>query len=97
MSRAPTGGRVPAAFVGAWQRRSLSRGGSKPEEPQHVVWIQAGRDYADLRLPRTEAASTECFAGHVIWEEPFLTWIHEIDSATPMPVDRGECALRAMS
>src|SRR5262249_51908343 len=29
----------------------------------------------------------------VIWQEPFLTWIHEIDNGRPMLVDRGEMSL----
>lgn len=86
---------LPPSFVGAWRRRSVSRGGGSPEEPQHVVWIQARRQFADLRLPRTGAASapTRAFAGHVIWEEPVVTWVHEIDNISLGSVDRGEVTL----
>jgi hypothetical protein len=73
---------IPAAFVGAWERRSIALGDGAPHEPAAVVWVQGWSSYTDLRLPVAGSDEpVECFAGHTTWEEPHLRWGHDVDLA----------------
>jgi len=66
-------------FVGAWQRRSIAIDGGAHEEFAHVLWLQAGDAFADLRIPEDPKGSTDAFAGITTYEEPALTWHHTLD------------------
>lgn len=69
----------PDFVHGAWGRRSASVGGSEPFETQHVIWLQAGTCYADLRVPFTSPAATRCFTGRSGWEGKRYRWTHHLD------------------
>lgn len=73
---------VPAAFVGAWQRRSIAFGDEPPGETLDVIWLQTGPGpFADIRIDRATGAPVACFAGTTTWTPPQLTWHHELDLA----------------
>ena len=78
---------VPDDFVGVWIRRSISVGGSRPDEWEDVVWIQTRSHVADLRVPRAGVDrvpadaphSPWAFSGTTEWEPGRLRWVHTID------------------
>jgi len=76
---------------GAWARRAASVDGSPRFETQHVVWIQVGTCYADVRVPFHEAAATRCFAGRSGWDGgDRYRWHRRIDSEPFTGEDVGE-------
>ena len=85
---------IPDAFQGAWQRVSIAVDDGPPEEPATVVWVQTEEAYADLRIPTGgDDRQPMSFAGTTSWDEPHLTWHHEIDLADePGDGDVGEVA-----
>ena len=70
---------TPERFTGTWRRTTISVDGAPPTEPAHVVWVQAGDHFADLRVPRLRGGRAASFAGGTSWHEPHLRWRHEID------------------
>jgi hypothetical protein len=76
---------LPACFVGAWRRVSIALGGGAPHEPSDVLWLQARRGFADVRVPSRGAVEPAAFAGITTWEPPALTWHHRLDLAPPAP------------
>ena len=66
---------------GAWRRRSVSIDGGPHFETQHVVWIQAGTCYADLRVPFATGAVERCFSGRSGWDGDgeAYRWHHRLD------------------
>jgi hypothetical protein len=81
---------IPPDFTGAWRRLSLTLGDGEPHEPQAVVWVQARRAFADLRLPVVDGAETNCFAGETTWAAPRLHWHHDVGFEPPGAADEGE-------
>ena len=83
---------IPAAFQGAWQRVSIAVDGGEAHEPATVVWVQTEEAYADLRIPTDgDDGQPMSFAGTTSWDEPHLTWHHEIDLADePDPTEDGD-------
>jgi hypothetical protein len=77
---------------GAWGRRSVAVGGGPHFETQHVVWLQAGPCYADIRVPFHPAADRRCFTGRSGWEGARYRWSHHLDLQTLSPAadDVGE-------
>lgn len=76
---------TPGWVQGAWVRRSRSLGAAGAEEVSDVVWVQAGRWFADVRVPRgepTEAAldRAQAFTGSLVCDGTAVTWRHDIDS-----------------
>lgn len=75
-----------------------------------MLWLQTERWYADMRTPSEEAgpgigggpetafARPWAFAGTAIWEEPVMTWTHDLDSEPDPGLDsnRLEAADRVM-
>lgn len=81
---------VPACFVGAWRRVSIALGDGAPQEPADVVWLQARRGFADVRIPRRAGIEPVAFAGITTWDSPALTWHHHLDLAPgPAAADVG--------
>ena len=70
---------MPDLVHGAWARRAATVGGSEPFETQHVVWLQAGACYADVRVPFHPAAEQRCFTGRSGWDADGYRWTHAID------------------
>jgi hypothetical protein len=66
-------------FVGAWERRSIAIDGGAHDEPAHVLWLQGGDAFADLRIPREPTDEPDAFAGITTYDEPALTWHHTLD------------------
>jgi Protein HRI1 len=66
-------------FVGAWQRRSIAIDGGAHSEPAHVLWLQAGDAFADLRVPDDPTTPVDAFAGITTYDAPALTWHHTLD------------------
>ena len=54
---------IPDEIHGAWKRQSVVVEDGPRFETQHVVWLQAGPCYADLRVPFHPAGDIRCFAG----------------------------------
>jgi hypothetical protein len=81
---------LPTRFFGSWERRELTIDGVPSSETSgRAIWIQAGDAFVDVRGPGGVASDT-CFAGTAVWEEPYLTWTHEIDRhPSAAGVDRG--------
>jgi hypothetical protein len=64
-----------------------------------VLWLQTDRWYADMRVPFGEAEPGKgggpqtpfsrpwAFAGTATWEEPMMTWDHDLDSEPDPEVD----------
>ncbi|MHB8663199.1 MAG: hypothetical protein ACYDH6_10995 [Acidimicrobiales bacterium] len=69
----------PAAVQGAWTRRSVAFADGPRFETQHVIWLQAGACYADLRVPFHSAAQDRCFAGRSGWAGAGYRWTHRLD------------------
>jgi HRI1 protein len=71
---------LPAGLVGAWTRDSIAVGGAPPAEPQWVRYVQAARNYADLRLDR-DGSGAVCFAGTTSWDpaRSLARWQHAVD------------------
>lgn len=40
------------SLAGTWRRRWIRRQGGRPDASAHVWWVQAARQYGDLRIPR---------------------------------------------
>jgi hypothetical protein len=80
-----TDGSLPDGFVGAWRRVSIVLGSGAPHEPSDVLWLQARKAFADLRLPRGRGAEPVAFAGVTSWDPPALTWRHRLDLAPCAP------------
>jgi hypothetical protein len=83
----------PDLVHGAWVRRAASVDDSPPFETQHVVWLQAGPSYADVRVPFHPAAATRCFTGRSGWVGDRYRWTHRLDlegSDSPAADDVGE-------
>jgi hypothetical protein len=76
---------VPACFVGAWRRVSIAFDGGVLDEPSDVLWLQARRGFADVRVPSRRGGEPAAFAGTTTWEPPALTWHHRLDLAPPAP------------
>ena len=70
---------TPQDLTGAWRRVSIAVGDGPAVEPASVVWIQVGDRYADLRIPTDPGASPASFAGTTSWDDPFLSWAHDLD------------------
>ena len=82
--------RVPGALVGAWRRESLAIQGMDPFEDSCVIWLQSPSRYADVRVPLPGAdAQPESFGGRQEWQEPRLTFHHELDYTGRFPQDSG--------
>jgi hypothetical protein len=80
---------LPARFVGAWERTELAVDGAVVGDAGRVVWVEAGVAYVDVRGPGGFAGATT-FGGVASWDEPFLTWAHDVDAdAESGGVDRG--------
>ena len=65
---------------------SLAVDGGAPTEHADVVWLQAERTYADLRIPRYgygDIVPSMSSAGTTTWSDPFLCWSQDLD------LDRG--------
>jgi len=69
----------PDVVHGAWTRRSASIDGGPQFETQHVVWLQAGTCYADIRVPFDPRADRRCFTGRSFWEGDAYRWTHHLD------------------
>ena len=83
---------MPARFVGAWQRAELRLDGAvaDPDEDAEVLWLQAERWYADLRVPLVDPGGpVEAFAGPARWDDPQFTWEHHLDWLGTYPSDVG--------
>jgi len=83
---------VPSRFVGAWRRTQLRVDGVVvgPDDDDDVLWLQAGRWYADLRIPATDTGgAVEAFAGPARWDAPLFTWDHHLDWLGSFPSDEG--------
>jgi hypothetical protein len=79
---AAAGEPVPERFRGVWRRVSLAVDGEPPAEHADVVWVQTGRDFADIRVPHFgygDIVTPACFAGTTRWDDPHLRWSHELD------------------
>ncbi len=64
---------------GAWGRRWAAIDGGPRFETQHVVWVQCGTCYADLRVPFHPAAGERCFSGRSGWDADGYRWEHHLD------------------
>jgi hypothetical protein len=73
------GAAIPPEFVGGWARVSISIGGGEPHEDSSVWWLQTPTLYGDLRVPFVEGVEPDSFAGRCMWDEPSLTWTHDLD------------------
>ena len=70
---------LPARFLGAWERHELTVDGTPVGDAGRAVWVEAGAAYVDVRGAGGFASNT-CFAGTTSWDDPCLTWQHEIDA-----------------
>jgi hypothetical protein len=87
----------PDAVHGAWTRRWMTVDGGPAFETQHVVWLQAGPCYADLRVPFHPEAVPRCFAGRSGWIGEHYRWTHTLDlegADAPSADDVGELEWR---
>lgn len=75
----PKGRELPDLVHGAWARRCLTVGAGERFETQHVVWIQAGACFADVRVPFHPDAAERAFAGRSGWAGSDYRWSHGID------------------
>jgi hypothetical protein len=82
----------PDLVHGAWTRQSVAIGGGPPFETQHVVWIQSGTCYADVRIPFHPGADERCFTGRSGWDGDAYRWTHRFDLeiGAPSADDVGE-------
>lgn len=83
---------MPRRFVGAWRRTELRLDGAivGPEDDAEVLWLQARRWYADLRIPLIDPGGpVEAFAGPARWDDPLFTWEHHLDWLGTFPSDVG--------
>jgi hypothetical protein len=90
---------VSAELVGAWRRSGLIIDGRRHVDYCDVLWIQTPELFADIRLPIDpnstrptrgvpgRFAAEMAFAGTGSWEDPIMTWSHELDSALETAVD----------
>lgn len=69
---------------GAWTRRSASVSGSEHFETHHVIWLQAGTCYADIRVPFCVGAVARCFTGRSGWDGDRYRWRRHLD-LEPVP------------
>jgi hypothetical protein len=69
----------PDLMHGVWGRRWVSIDGGPRFETQHVVWLQAGTCFADLRVPFHATAERRCFAGRSGWDGEQYRWRHRLD------------------
>jgi len=61
-----------------------------PDDDDDVLWLQAGRWYADLRIPTIDTGgAVEAFAGPARWDAPLFTWDHHLDWLGTFPSDEG--------
>lgn len=76
---------VPSAF-GAWERRGRTLGAGARVEPSLVVWLQVGRVFADVRLPRPGHLRSHlldrsrAFSGTLQIDDGQATWSHDLDT-----------------
>ncbi|CAN5792534.1 hypothetical protein BH10ACT1_BH10ACT1_39180 [soil metagenome] len=70
---------IPDAFTGGWHRVSIALDGGPAHERSEVWWLQTPTRYADVRVPLTEGTDPDSFAGSCTWDEPALTWSHDLD------------------
>lgn len=75
---------------GAWVRHSATVAGSEPFETQHVIWVQAGGSYADIRVPFHPAAAARCFGGRSGWDGSRYRWSRHLDTEPAAGEDLGE-------
>lgn len=85
---------------GAWRRqgRRLDVDSAETAEISDVLWIQAGRHFADVRVARraagvlSELDRTQAFSGSVTYDRPVVTWRHDLDTMGRPPgyEDRAE-------
>lgn len=98
--------RIPLQFVGAWRRLGIQAGDSPLTEDSHVIWLQSGSRYTDIRVPAPNAradsdklvttnAGVEAFAGGFHWQAPTLTFEHELDFTANYPDDQGDLSWEA--
>jgi hypothetical protein len=78
---------VPDFVHGAWTRRWVVIDGGPRFETQHVVWVQSGTCYADLRVPFDAAAAERCFTGRSGWDVDGYRWAHHLDLERGVPAD----------
>jgi len=82
---------VPGWLEGAWVRASRSIGDGPPAECSDVVWLQVGRWFADLRLPRPGRRArhpfdeAQAFSGRLAvldgsGASARVAWHHDLDS-----------------
>jgi Protein HRI1 len=69
---------------------SIALGGGAPHEPSDVLWLQARRGFADVRVPSRGGVEPAAFAGTTTWEPPALTWHHRLDFAPATSVPAPE-------
>jgi hypothetical protein len=74
---------APDLVHGVWLRRWVTVDGSERFETQHVVWLQAGPAYADVRVPFHGGAEERCFTGRSGWDGVAYRWTHRIDLEGP--------------
>ena len=80
--------RTPTTLLdGAWRRAGLSLEGGPFVEHSNVLWLQAGRFFADLRSPygpvepaRRHLDDAQAFSGHSHYDPPRMTWRHDLDT-----------------
>lgn len=70
---------MTVAIDGAWTRRWVRLEGGPAFETQHVVWLQAGAAYADIRVPFHVSAAARCFTGTSGWDGGRYRWTHHLD------------------
>ena len=82
----------PDVVHGAWTRQAVAVDGGPLFETQHVVWIQTGTCYADVRVPFHVAAEQRCFTGRSGWDSDAYRWTHHFDLEIGAPTadDVGE-------
>jgi hypothetical protein len=82
----------PELVHGAWSRQSVRLVDGPPFETQHVVWIQSGTCFADVRVPFHPDAGERCFTGRSGWDADGYRWRHHVDfeGVCPFADDVGE-------
>ncbi|MFN0030201.1 MAG: hypothetical protein ACKV2O_23870 [Acidimicrobiales bacterium] len=80
--------------MGLWRRRSLALDGGPPTETQHVLWLQAGEGFADMRVPLEDTdpqpmSAPLSFAGVTTWDGTALCWHRDLDLHQVIEADEG--------
>ncbi len=69
------------------RRGRMKIGSAEPFEDKTVLWLQAGRWFADIRICNRSDGEHEGFAGLIDWQNPFLRFHHLVNISGTLSSD----------